>query len=197
MPPTPDSAGPMTVQQYEDRLLEGDRWIELVAGRLIRLDPPDELHGDVVRNLSLPLAKYLKSSADTYACFELPLVLAHDPVTIRCPAISCFQTGDRFAQADNLIATEAPALVIEVASTNDRRDGMSERVKGYLEAGIKGVWVIDPITKHVHQFHPPTSGRMFKETQTLQGEPFLPGFKISIADLFERPKWDRNQSLDH
>jgi hypothetical protein len=51
----------MTVQQYEDRLLEGDRWIELVAGRLIRLDPPDELHGDVVRNLSLPLAKYLKS----------------------------------------------------------------------------------------------------------------------------------------
>jgi hypothetical protein len=32
---------------------------------------------------------------------------------------------------------------------------------------------------------------MFKETQTLQGEPFLPGFQISIADLFQQPKWDR------
>lgn len=194
MPPIPESTGPLTVEQFEERLIEGDRWIELVAGRLVRLDPPDELHGDVVRNLSKPLAMYLKKSPDTYAVFELPLVIAREPATIRCPAISCFQSGSRFAEADNLLTETRPALVIEVASTNDRREGMSERVKAYLDIGVKAVWVIDPVTKHLHQFHPPEPGRMFKETQTLQGAPVLPGFTMSIADLFQQPKWDRREA---
>lgn len=190
----PGSAALLTAEQYEQRLIDGDRWIEVVAGRLVRLDPPDEVHGDVVRNLSRPLAGYLKSSPDICACFELPLVLSRDPVTIRCPAVSCFQSSDRFSETEKLTTETRPALVIEVASTNDRRDGMSERVKGYLDAGIRGVWVIDPVTKHVHQFHPPARGVMFKETQTLKGEPILTGFQLPVSDLFQQPKWDRREN---
>ena len=180
-----------TVEQYEARLIEGDRWIEVVAGRLVRLEPPDEMHGDVVRNLARPLAQYLKSAPETYACFELPLVLATEPATIRCPAISCFQSGERFAESDKLVTDTRPDLVIEVASTNDRRDGMSARVKGYLDAGVRGVWVIDPVTRHVHQFHPPARGVMLKETQILQGGPILNGFHLSVSVLFELPKWSK------
>lgn len=188
----PDSsAAKLTVEQYEDRLQEGDRWIELVGGRLIRLEPPDEVHGDVVRNLSRPIANFVKSSPDIYACFELPLILSRETATVRCPAISCFQSTDRFAELDKVATETPPILVIEVASTNDRRDGMSDRVAGYLNAGIKAVWVIDPVTKHVHQFHPPMHGIMLKETQTLQGSPILEGFQLPVADLFQLPKWDR------
>lgn len=188
----PDSsAAKLTVEQYEDRLLEGDRWIELVGGRLIRLEPPDEVHGDVVRNLSRPIANFVKSSPDIYACFELPLILSREAATVRCPAISCFQSTDRFAELDKVATETRPLLVIEVASTNDRRDGMSDRVNGYLNAGIKAVWVIDPVTKHVHQFHPPKHGIMLKETQTLQGSPILEGFELPVSDLFRQPKWDR------
>ena len=186
-----DSSSHLTVEQYTERLMEGDRWIELVGGRLVRLEPPDEMHGDVVRNLSRPLAHFLKSSPDIYACFELPLVIAREPSTVRCPAVSCFQSGDRFSETEKLVTDALPALVIEVASTNDRRDGMSERVKGYLDIGIRGVWVIDPVTKHVHQFHPPERGMMFKETQILEGGPLLMGFKLPVSDLFQQPRWDR------
>ena len=175
--------------------MEGDRWIELVAGRLVRLEPPDEKHGDVIRNLSRPLAQYLKSSPDICVCFELPLVMSREPASIRCPAVLCFRSGDRFSETDKLVTETLPTLVIEVASTNDRRDGMSERVRGYLDAGISGVWVIDPVTKHVHQFHPPIPGMMFKETQILQGDPILPGFQIPVSDLFQPPKWDRRSPV--
>jgi Uma2 family endonuclease len=192
MPPLSEPDPKLTVEQYEDRLAEGDRWIEIVAGRLVRLDPPDEQHGDVVRNLSRPLANLVKTLPTTYACFELPLVLSRDPATVRCPAISCFDSGDRFAESDNLVSESRPALVIEVASTNDRREGMSERVKGYLNAGIRCVWVIDPVTRHVHQFEPPAAGRMLKETQMLSGGSVLPGFQLLVAELFQRPKWDRS-----
>jgi Uma2 family endonuclease len=191
MSAVPASAPTLNVEQYEARLVEGDRWIELVAGRLIRLNPPDELHGDVVRNLSRPLASFLKSSPDICACFELPLILTREPATIRCPAVSFFQSGDRFSETDKLVSDTRPVLVIEVASTNDRRDGMSERVKGYLAAGIKGVWVVDPVTKHIHLFHPPAPGLMIKETQTLMGTPILAGFQLPVSDLFQQPKWDR------
>ena len=194
MSSTPSSSQALTIEQYENRLLEGDRWIEVVAGRLVRLEPPDERHGDVVRNLSRPLAKFLKGSADTYACFELPLILQHEPVTIRCPAVTCFQSGERFSESDKLVTETCPDLVIEVASTNDRRDGMSERVKGYLEAGVASVWVVDPVTRHVHQFNPPARGVMLKETQTLKGDPVLVGFQMPVGDLFESPKWSTSQT---
>lgn len=191
MSASPHSSPHLSVEQYEERLMEGDRWIELVGGRLIRLEPPDEMHGDVVRNLSRPLAQFLKTSPDVYACFELPLVLVREPATVRCPAVSCFQSADRFSESEKLVTDTMPALVIEVASTNDRRDGMSERVKGYLNAGIRGVWVIDPVTRHLHQFHPPIPGIMSKETQVLDGGPILAGFKLPISDLFQQPRWDR------
>lgn len=189
MTTSPDS---LTLEQFEEMLIEGDRWIELVAGRLVRLEPPNESHGDVIRNLSRPLATFLKSAPDLTACFELPLLLSHNPVTVRCPAVSCFRSGNRFEETDKVVTETRPALIIEVASTNDRRDGMSDRVKGYLDAGVSAVWVIDPVTRHVHQFHPPARGVMLKETQILSGGSILKGFEILVGDLFNRPKWDRD-----
>lgn len=189
MAASPES--PMTLDQYEQLLADGERWIELAEGRLIRLEPPDEAHGDVIRNLARPLAVYLKARQEISAVFELPLVLSRDPALVRCPAVSCFSGGDRFAETDRLMSETRPQLVIDVASTNDRREGSAERVKSYLSAGIPAVWVIDPVTRHVHQFHPPARGLMLKETQVLDGGPALPGFSLTVGDLFQRPKWDR------
>lgn len=185
------SEPPITVDQFEDRLAEGDRWIELVNGRLVRLDPPDEVHGDVVRNLSHPLASFVKSSPDLCVCFELPIVISRETAEVRCPAVSCFRSANRFAETDKLMTQTVPVLVIEVASTNDRREGMSDRVTGYLDAGVEGVWVIDPVTRHVHQFVSGRGGTMLKENQILQGAPLLPDFQMLVSDLFRQPKWAR------
>ena len=179
----------LTVAQFEERLADGDRWIELVAGQLIRLDSPDESHGDVVRNLSRPLAKMAKSLPDLSICFELPVVISRATATVRCPAVSCFQSTNRFAETEKLLTDSRPALVIEVASTNDRREGMSERVSSYLDAGVIGVWVIDPVTRHVHQFVTGRGGTMLREKDILNGTPLLPGLELPVADLFRQPKW--------
>ena len=179
----------LTVAQFEERLADGDRWIELVAGQLIRFDSPDESHGDVVRNLSRPLAKMAKTLPDLSICFELPIVISREAATIRCPAVSCFQSVNRFEETEKLLTDTRPALVIEVASTNDRREGMSDRVASYLDAGVVGVWVIDPVTRHVHQFVAGRSGTMLREKEVLSGAPLLPGLELPVADLFRQPKW--------
>ena len=186
---SPPAALLLTVDQFEERLAEGDRWIELIEGHLIRLNPPDEIHGDIVRNLSRPLAKIVKSLPDLCVCFELPIVISREPATVRCPAISCFQSANRFAETEKLLTDSRPGLVIEVASTSDRREGMSDRVSSYLDAGIAGVWVIDPVTRHVHQFVSGRGGTMLKENELLDGAPLLPGLQLPVADLFRQPKW--------
>ena len=181
----------MTMEQFEERLLNGDRWVELINGRFSQLNPPDDSHGDVVRNLSRSLAIFLRKSTDTYACFELPLIVAREPATVRCPAISFFrfQSQGRFAETDKVLTNTQPVLVIEVASSNERRDSMAERVRTYLEWGVSGVWVIDPVSRHAHQFHGKAKGLMLKEPQVLSGDPILPGFSIAISEIFREPKW--------
>ena len=188
----------MTLEQFEERILEGERWIELVDGRFLRLNPPDDAHGDVVRNLSRSLAVFLKKSADTYACFELPLIVRKDSPTVRCPAVSCFrfEPGNRFAETDKVLTDTRPALVVEVASTNERRESMSVRVQAYLDWGVPGVWVIDPVTRHVHQFHGKGNGLTLKEPQVVTGQPVLPGFAIPVSDLFKLPAWMKVQSVE-
>ncbi len=187
----PMTAQKMTLEQFEERLLDGDRWIELRNGRLARLNPPDDAHGDVIRNLAKPLAVYLKKSTDLYACFELPLILRRDLPTVRCPAVSCFrfEPGTRFAETDKVLTESRPELTIEVASTNERREAMADRVRAYLDWGVSAVWVIDPVSRHVHQFHGRGAAQTLKEPQVLIGHPALPGFAMPISDLFRLPAW--------
>lgn len=186
----------MPIDQFEEKLLDGDRWVELIEGRFVRLSPPDDAHGDVVRNLAKPLAAYLKKSTDIYACFELPLIINRNPPTVRCPAVSCFrfQPGERFAETDKVLTDTRPVLVIEVASTNERRDAMSNRVQAYLDWGVSSVWIVDPVTRHVHQFQGTNPGQMLKEPQVLVGYPVLPGFSIPLSDLFRQPKWLKSEA---
>lgn len=183
------SAAHFTAEQYQQALEEGDRWIEVIAGRLVRLTSPDELHGNVVRNLSKALGAFFRKSPTLFPCFELGLVVARDPDTIRCPAISCFPIADGLAQSDRLVTDTRPQLIVEVASTNDRRDAMTERIRGYQEWGVPAIWVFDPQSQHVHVFHAGAPPRMLKENETLHGAFELAGFHVDVGAMFADPKW--------
>ncbi|OYW17617.1 MAG: hypothetical protein B7Z55_12165 [Planctomycetales bacterium 12-60-4] len=155
------------------RLEEGDRWIELVRGRLVRLSPPDELHGNVVRNLSKALSTHFRKQPSLYACYELSLLVSPAAVTIRTPAISCFPMSAGLVELDKLLSETVPDLVVEIASSNDR------------------IWVFDPESLHVHVFAPHETPRMLKETEMLTSQKLLPGFGILVGDVFMDPQWAR------
>src|SRR5690349_9953116 len=98
----------LTAQQFAELrpdLPENGRWTELVAGRLVQLDPPDELHGNVVLNLSKAMADYIQSKqqdSEGYLCFELGLLVRRNPDTIHFPAASFVTQGGRFAAVDQI-----------------------------------------------------------------------------------------------
>ena len=177
-------------------LPEGGRWYELVAGQPMQFEPPDVAHGNTVLNLSKALGTHFQNAPHEdvgYACFELGLLVARDPDTIRVPPISYFLSQDRFAWTDEAYATTPPLLVVEIASTNDRRRTVGQRVTEFLDWGVEHVWVADPPGQRIHIYRRGGPSKQLAEHEVLTGQPALPGFRLKVADVFAEPKWWRGR----
>lgn len=185
-------SSPLTAEEFAESKYdfpEGGRWTELERGELVTLSPPDDVHGNVVLNLTKALAEHAQTARDGYACFELGLVIARDPDTIRCPAVSYFQEGELFSEMDKLITETVPALVVEIASSNDRRQNMADRVTAYREWGVRQVWLIDTHLREVHLCGQGQSRVQLRSHEKLLGRPILSDFQCRVGDLFEAPEW--------
>jgi Uma2 family endonuclease len=185
---------PLTAEQFADQKLElpeGGRWTELVAGRIVTLTPIDDAHGNCVRNLSTALAAYAHQTQRGYACFEIGLIVARGPDTVRCPPVSYFLSGPRFAELEKLVTDARPGLVVEIASTNDRRRDLEQRITEYLDWGVPLAWIIDPHAQQVHAFELGRRGRVYSAQETLLGGTRLPELALPVGQLFAEPKWWR------
>ena len=85
--------------------------------------------------------------------------------------------------------TVCPDLVVEVISPNDLAVDVILKVKEWLAAGARLVWLIDPETKvvHCHDREQPSAITIRREGETLTGDPVLPGFAVPVAELFRLP----------
>ena len=188
-----DSFRLLTAEEFAAREGEDDfetRWSELVGGRIVSLEPPAPEHGAIVFNFAKAIAKYLQHAQDEkgYAGFETGLVVARNPDTVRRPPVSFFVTGERFAELDSRLTETRPALIVEVASTNDRRRAMRERVESYLQWGVRTVWVADPVEKNVHVLQSGRPPRQFAGSQSVLGSPVFANFRLAVTELFAMPE---------
>jgi Uma2 family endonuclease len=185
-----DSQTVLTAEQFAQLVDEEDfelQRAELVRGKVATLEYPEPVHGVVVLNLSKALAAYFQRARDErgYAAFEIGLIVARNPDTLRRPAVSVFVGGERFAELDRPFTETRPALIIEVASTNDRRRSMRERVESYLGWGVRTVWVADTLEKLVHCIRQGQPPRQFSAGQSIPGAPVFADLKIAVGPLFE------------
>ncbi|MCS7158918.1 MAG: Uma2 family endonuclease, partial [Gemmatales bacterium] len=56
-----------------------------------------------------------------------------------------------------------------------------------LRAGIEMVWVVEPQDRTVAVYRRGREPQVLGENETLSGEDVLPGFSVSVADLFRLP----------
>ena len=185
-------AAVLTAEQFVEtrfELADAGRWSELVAGEVLHLHPPDEAHGTTILNLSKSLGSHLQAGQEGALCFELGIVVVRDRDTLRFPAASFFRDAGRFAFADVELTETAPDLVVEVASTSDRRAGMADRVHEYHSHGIRNVWVLDCIDECVHVLQRDALAQQLDPRETLRGGAAIPGFEMAVAELFAPPEW--------
>ena len=78
----------------------------------------------------------------------------------------------------------APDLAVEVISPTDVGNDVMDKMKEYFAAGCKAVWIIWPSLEQVHVYSSPKSIRIFSQTDTLEGDPVIPGFRLPLIELF-------------
>jgi Uma2 family endonuclease len=197
----------MTAEEFADQkydLPDGGRWSELIAGEPVILEQPSDGHGNVIRNVSRILAQWIEDKQVGYACFELGIIVQRAPDTVISPAVSYFVAGNRWAETDKIVTETKPALVIDVASTVDRRRNMPKRISHYRNIGIPVSIVIDPTEQKiaVHTGVDQVDVLGLDEMLTAKNDwidnpqdgPLLAGLSIPVRDIFDQPDWWKWQS---
>ena len=87
------------------------------------------------------------------------------------------------------VAGYPPDLAVEIHSQGNRpREIERKRGAKYFAAGTKLVWEIDPDARTVTVYTDPTTPKVLTMADTLDGGSVLPGFTLSLAELFNDPQ---------
>lgn len=97
-----------------------------------------------------------------------------------------------FLQADRVPPLEeerkvlrlAPDLAVEVRSPSDNRAPLLAKAAMYLDAGVRLVWLIDPVRRTVTVLAPDAAPVTLGESGTLDGGDVVPGLAVPVAEIF-------------
>ncbi len=110
---------------------------------------------------------------------------------IRIPDVAFF-SWDRLPnrqRPSEPIPTLAPDLAIEILSESNTLSEMLKKRQDYFGVGVQLVWEINPQDRIVHIYSDSeTEDAVLSEGNTLTGGNVIPGFELSIGDLFAELK---------
>lgn len=95
-----------------------------------------------------------------------------------------FVRQDRLPADPNVDPDIPPDLAVEVVSRSDTFGAVSTKVRQYLDAGVRVVWMINPDLRTVDIYQPGIPRIALNEGDLLTGDPVVLGFSMSVAALF-------------
>jgi Uma2 family endonuclease len=186
MTPSRPEANLITAEQLYELPDDGLSY-ELLRGTLVSEPVPGRLHGRTVARISKLLSNYVDAErSGVVYTGDTGFVLARQPDTVRGPDIA-FLSNERERETEGArpYIPGAPDIAVEVVSPNDRTREILGKVSDYLAAGSRIVWVVNPVREEVSAFRSPFAPRVLAGTDLLDGEDVLPGFSVTIAEIFE------------
>ncbi|MHC5542689.1 Uma2 family endonuclease [Singulisphaera rosea] len=112
----------------------------------------------------------LRRGPDTYVGIDVAYVSAE--VLANTPKGSPFFEGP-------------PVLAIEILSPSDTHEEVSEKVRLYLDSGSALVWLVDTDFRTVLVHRQGEEPELYNIRQELTADPYLPGLRIRVADIFQ------------
>ena len=167
------------------------RLCELVDGVLV-----EKAMGIKASLLATIVARLIGSFIDER---DLGVVLGADgmiqtfPDQVRIPDVS-FLSWDQYPGdevPDEGISSFIPKLAVEVLSPGNTKGEMDRKLRDYFLAGVELVWVIDPKTQTAKSYLSPEDVQRIGKSGSLDGGTELPGFRLSLKQLFARTKRQR------
>lgn len=158
---------------------------ELDEGELILTPSPTPRHNLVYLRLWRVLAAFVEKHHLGVVITEVDFRLAED--VVRKPDVA-FVAKDQMEgfDLDRTPVKCAPTLAVEVISPSNFAQDTRKKVRQYLTAGSKAVWVIYPALRII-EVHDSTGSRNAIEGDSFSEARLFSGhqFSISLAELFD------------
>jgi len=158
---------------------------ELVRGELVMVPPAAYGHGRIANRIAAALTNFVtpRHLGDVVVS-EPGFQIAHDPDTVRVPDVAFVRAERAPSERASGFFQGAPDLAVEVISSSDRASEVSSKVRDWLEAGCRMVWVVDPRNRTVSVYRSRSEVNVLGASHTLSGGDLLPGFSRPVAGMF-------------
>ncbi len=194
-------ARPMTVEEFLDLpddgverdLIDGviQEWIvepperELTEADMTRRNP---LHCEAETSIGYELRLWLATRPTPrgkVVSGEVGFRLAREPVVFVGVDVA-YISAEMVANHDRKLRyfDGPPVLAVEILSPSDKQVKIIAKVRKYLEVGTVA-WVAEPEFRTLTVYRPGEAPLGFNDRQVLDGDPYLPGFRVEVARLFE------------
>lgn len=160
---------------------------EFVDGRPVPVMPASPMHGELIVEVARLLANHViehRLPGKVWSDVGFVLGLRRDRERMRGPDVAYIQHAKTAGTDPERLFRGVPDLAIEIDLTSAKKPGGQQRVVDYLEAGVPLVWVIDPHSHTAVVYRRDGSARLMREDDVLEGENVVPGFRLSLAELF-------------
>lgn len=176
----------MTEKQFAEWADEDTR-AEWVDGKVVLMSPVSVDHDDLMGYFYMLLRGFVEAQ-------DLGRVMASE-VTVRFADLRCRRLPDlKFvakSRLDMVLKNQiegAPDQMMEIVSPDSVARDWREKYLEYEKAGVKGYWIVDPLTQKLEAHH--LRGRKYSQIK-LNGDRIeskvLPGFFVKPASLWKKP----------
>jgi Uma2 family endonuclease len=157
---------------------------ELWKGELIRMSPGMIRHAVDAGQLAIKLGAYLDVHPLGRLCVAEPGFRIGPANSVIAPDLA-FIHNERLALfPPDQYGPVSPDLAVEVISPGNTGIEIRDKVAAYLAGGARLVWVLEPKRVQIRVHRADGAELVLRAADRLEGETLLPGFSVSVRDLF-------------
>lgn len=176
----------LTVEEYARR--PDAECTELVRGKVVRVSPTSFVHGWVQMQVGYLIEAHNRLHKLGRVTVESGVIVELGPGTVRGPDVAYWSFETLPANHTPAVFSDvAPDLVAEVVSPTNTRKHVATKVREYLQAGTRLVWVVEPEDRTVTIYTEPGNGTVLWDDAVLTATEILPGFSVPVRDFFPEP----------
>ena len=178
--------GETEIQEEKPKIIDAEKQIEIVDGKVEIKNIPGLRASGVAARIAVQIGIYLEKNniGELYGADATFTIGKNE----RMPDVS-FVSNEKLKDGEPVRKADfAPDLAVEVISPTDVYSKVLKKIREYLDANVKYVWLIEPEFQTVTVYVPPMKSESLTTEDILICEEVLPGFKLPIKEIFRQSR---------